>query len=72
MTRYRDNWLLANFVWHRIVVENRAEYLERTAQVYADIYHSIGTARWSLSLALGLHLCIVVVNACTQGWQPWG
>jgi hypothetical protein len=69
MTRYRDNWLLANFVWHKTVVDNGLEPLETTAQGYSDVYHSLGTARWSLVFASGLHICTAIANIWPQRSQ---
>jgi hypothetical protein len=66
MMRYRDNWLLANFLWHKTVADNEVEFLETTAQGYSDVYHSIGSARWSLVLAFGLHLCTAVMSTWPQ------
>lgn len=66
MMSYRNNWLLANFLWHKTVADNEVESLERTAQGYSDIYHSIGCARWSLVLAFGLHLCTAMTNISPQ------
>lgn len=67
--RYRDNWLLANFVWHRMVADNEVEFLETRAQGYSDVYHSIGSARWSLVFAFALHLHIAMASIWPQRGQ---
>jgi len=62
MMDYRDNWFLANFAWHRMVVENEVEPLERVALGYSDIYHSLGAGRWSLVLAWVAYVGLGVSN----------
>jgi len=71
MMDYRNNWLLVNFLWHRMIVERQAHSLERVASGLHDIYHSLGTARWAVLLGFGLHTVVTVVSnrsLCTQAW----
>ena len=62
MMQYRDNWLLATFMWNKTLLENKLQSLEREAQGYADIYHSLGTGRWALVLAFGFHTYLAIAG----------
>lgn len=66
MENYRDNWLVVNFLWHKLIAENQLQSLENTAMTLHDIYHCLGTARYSVSLSFGFHTFATIV--CN--WPP--
>lgn len=59
--QYQHNWLLADFVWYRVLLLNDATWLEDRATVLTDIYHSLGSSLVSLWLSYAIYFAYDVI-----------
>jgi hypothetical protein len=53
---YLGHWLLEESLWYLAIQDNEDPLLEPRAGFIADIYHSLGAASLSLTLAFGLYV----------------
>jgi len=54
------NWHLAQSVLCIAVDKAASKGLRENIQYLTDVYHSVGTTRWSLMIGFGLYLCVAV------------
>jgi hypothetical protein len=73
MQKYRDNWQLADFLWHRTIVQNKVDSLERKTIALSDVYHGLGTCRWSIVFAVAVHVSASVAAGLRYlgNWRLW-